>query len=526
MQWLEWQARLCLWRRHTETLLRIDVTTVPAMVAGLWASLLPATYLLRPLREQLARQLRATLQPAWAETAPLRELCAVLAGLHAVQSQAITGADVAALVQRLVQAETAVGGPYADADGSVRELTNALVQQCLTWVAEPLPNLSAFLVSTDPELADFADITPAERTLLAVLRPTGDTPALLQEHARLLLSAQLAALAAAHTVAPQPRTSLSHIARTVYAHTLHRFTISTEPFAAATKHMLERVIAADADHEIALLPVMYGATRVNPVPQKLYEELGIANMYAWAAYTIYDDFLDEEGDPKSLATANYLYRAMSRTYREALPHHTAFQQFVEQVLTTVDTSNTLETSKFRFAVTPERITITTLPDHGNGSLLADRALFHAIGPMAVLAAEGEAVGSTTWTQTLDAFRHYLIARQLNDDIHDWADDLRAGQASYVVLAILRHLGISPGVYHLDELLDQARSVFWQGVLPGLCDTALSHIAAAQHIPCPAPDLFAQSPLAHLFDTVATSMHAARQKRDFSRDLLQKFSSKV
>jgi|GEM_PF-1260670 len=527
---LEWCAQLCVWRRRTVPLQSLQPATLPPLVGGLLASLLPATDTLQPLRTKLATQLRQTLQPTWMEAASLAELCAVIDGLHSLEASAITGDDVAILVQRLLKAELAVGGPYGDADGSPEEITNALVNQCLSWVAEPLPNVTAFLANTQTVPADLSDITLVERSLLAALRPADSTAPLhtqqLQRHGDLFIAALLAQIATqldTTTQASRPVATDADLAQAIYTQSLERFKITAEPFAGATNGMLRRVVTADADHEIATLAAMYGATRSLTPRRKLYEILGIANIYAWAAYTIYDDFLDEEGTPQLLGSANYTYRAMVRTYRAALPQHAAFQDFVEQTLAVVDAANTRETSLFRFDTTAGLLTIDSLPDYGDAGLLADRALFHVIGPMAVLAAEGEPVGSAAWNETLDAFRHYLIARQLNDDIHDWVDDLRAGQASYVVVAVLRYLDVPPGTYRLEELLQQARQVFWQAVLPELCDTATAHIAAARGMPQTDPELFEHSPLAHLFDTVAASMQAARQKRSFSYDLLKHFS---
>ncbi len=504
------------------------------LVGGLLSSLLPSATEpsggLEPLRAELAHRLRDRATHAWLRQADLAEVCAVLDGLHSYDSALVSGADLAIFIERLLAAEAAVGGPYRDANGSLQPLTNALVDQCLVWAAQPLPNVSAYLQRSGGMLAD-PDLSAAERTLLYALRAddggrsTARTDQ-LQQHARLFIAALAAQLASAAdnpaTPGPTPDAdpATARYVRTVHAYVLDLPT-TAEPFASKTRQMLEQVLHVDRHHEITGIAWMYGLARRDPIPRDertMYEHFGTANVYGWAAYTIYDDFLDKEGDSSMLGTANHLARAMLREYAQAIPT-AAFRRFTEETLTVVDVANTYETTHLRFAATGQTVTIGALPNYDT-ALLADRTVLHIIGPMGVLTAAGEPIGSDIWQATLQAFRSYLIARQLNDDLHDWVKDLRVGQISYVVAAILRHLGTPPGVYRLDELIDLARPQFWQAVLPAVCDTGLRHIAAAKQLPLPDPTRFAGSPLWQLFDRVEASMHAALQQRSVSAEFVR------
>jgi hypothetical protein len=301
----------------------------------------------------------------------------------------------------------------------------------------------------------------------------------------------------------------------------------SEPFYSNTRSMLEQVIQADTNQEISQLAWYYGSalralpTAINP---EVYVRFGTANLFAWSAYTIYDDFLDGEGRPTLLGTANYSLRAMLRQYYAALPAASGFNEFVEHVLTVVDQANAYETSYMRFAVTHQAVTIERLPDFGGCDLLADRALFHIIGPMGVMAAAGIGSDDERWQHTLQAFRHYLIARQLNDDIHDWVKDLEAGQATYVVVELLRFLNVTPGTYALERLLPYARQQFWQAVLPRVCETALDHIAAARRELAYGLPMTAKNHITRLFDYTEDSMLAAGLERQRSQAVRQAFSS--
>ena len=65
-------------------------------------------------------------------------------------------------------------------------------------------------------------------------------------------------------------------------------------------------------------------------------------------------------------------------------------------------------------------------------------------------------------------RHYLIARQLNDDAHDWPEDLQNGHITPVAAMLLVELKVKRGQSLLPELLTQARRQFWHSSLPEVC----------------------------------------------------------
>jgi hypothetical protein len=285
---------------------------------------------------------------------------------------------------------------------------------------------------------------------------------------------------------------------------------------------------SDGNHEISLL-AWYYCDALDGVKvadgRKLCVRLGAANIYAWAAYMIYDGFLDGEGHPEQLGTANQCARAMVRMYHAALPGAVEFHAFVEQVLLAADQANSLEVASHRMAVSPLSVTVGELPRFDDLDLLADRAMMHIIGPMAVLYASGNSkVGDDIWSHTLQAFRHYLIARQLNDDIHDWADDLQSGQATYVVVKLLRFLNITPGYYTFSQLMPVAKRHFWLDVLPLVCDTALGHAADARRLLRLGMPLAENNGIDGLLGRVEGSMRAALEQREQGRELLQSFAS--
>ena len=90
---------------------------------------------------------------------------------------------------------------------------------------------------------------------------------------------------------------------------------------------------------------------------------------------------------------------------------------------------------------------------------------------------GHGLRSKKVQSALDFFRHYLTARQLNDDVHDWQDDLEAGRitpATDLIFEIWRKRYPRVKIINLGESLPQLREIFWEDAIPALCAKIISH----------------------------------------------------
>jgi hypothetical protein len=238
--------------------------------------------------------------------------------------------------------------------------------------------------------------------------------------------------------------------------------------------------------EIALLPLWFSRSLRTPprLDSDILTHLGLANVFGWMAYTIYDDFLDDEGDPALLSVANAALRYSLVNFHTALPTNTAFHTKVQQAFDRIDGANAWEVAHCRFKLAGEQLTIGNLPVYGRAEHLAERSIGHALTPLGVLAASGLALDSPAAKSIEGAFVHYLSARQLNDDAHDWEEDLRRGHSTYVVTAVLKALDITHTTLPLDTLLPRVQQHFWEQALPRLCQvmkrqTVLAGRAAAR-----------------------------------------------
>lgn len=240
--------------------------------------------------------------------------------------------------------------------------------------------------------------------------------------------------------------------------------------------------AGDKDNEIVLLPYIFNDSLLDPIDSKqrgLLVNLSLGNLYGWTAYTIYDDFLDGEGDPKLLSVANSALRKSLKCFGLALPGNQRFHKLVDDTFDTIDQANAWELEHCRMAVSGKNIVIGRLPKFTKILDLADRSLGHTLPIAGVLAAGGIPIDDSRARSLLRATRHYLVARQLNDDLHDWEKDLRGGLSTFVVTTVLRELSLPAGEHSLDDLMPKLQRQFWHHTLNQVCRVMRKHTAMAR-----------------------------------------------
>lgn len=204
------------------------------------------------------------------------------------------------------------------------------------------------------------------------------------------------------------------------------------------------------------------------------DDLSLANLHGWVAYTIYDDFIDGEGQTDLLPVANVSMRQSLQHFADAVPACPPFKELVYQTFNTIDAANAWELENCRFSVKNGTIKIKSLPRYGRLNKLAERSLGHSLSVLAILCLEGVMTDSPDFKRIQKAFTHYLIAKQLNDDAHDWQEDLRKGHITRVVCVILNEAGIKPGSYKIDELMPKLQRQFWHNSLKSVCREMVKH----------------------------------------------------
>jgi hypothetical protein len=242
---------------------------------------------------------------------------------------------------------------------------------------------------------------------------------------------------------------------------------------------LARLASSQEGAEITGLPQLFHSSldQSSKLPQTFLNNLGTANLYGWLAYTIYDDFLDDEGKPELLPVANAALRRSLQGFLETLPGAAEYHKTVIEIFDTIDAANAWELAQCRNEVRGDQIKFRRLPDYDDLTKLAQRSLGHILGPLAIL--YKEKAGGKVIRHCREGLQSYLVVRQLNDDLHDWQSDLANGHLSYVVCVLLKKEGIGKGTYTVPELIARLRGRFWHEVLPAICRDMQRRLAGAR-----------------------------------------------
>lgn len=335
------------------------------------------------------------------------------------------------------------------------------------------------------------------------------------------------ALHAAHQTTPKPavhQPAPNHKPNRIMTAARAELTALDHGIRNITLDALSRIAASTNGNEITQLPrLFYKSLKApEPLPARLFTDLSLANLYGWTAYTIYDDFLDGEGQTRLLSSANILMRRSAQAFERALPGNAAFSTYVRGTFDTIDAANAWEVTHCRATVSHDSIKIPKLPDYKNLDRLAERSLGHALTPMGILAALGMPVGSRAARSIVSALRHYLIARQLNDDAHDWRTDLMAGRLTFVLTTTLQLLQAQPSEYALNALLPKIERTFWTQALTESCKHITTHIGLGRQALLKCPFLLPRNILEQLLDGIEAANNKTRASITQAEQFLQAY----
>ncbi len=236
----------------------------------------------------------------------------------------------------------------------------------------------------------------------------------------------------------------------------------------------EKIILLAKDFQQAL------GERGSSIPAETIERLSLVNLYGWLAYTIYDNFLDDEGSPLLLSAANLFSRKLAEQYAMLDKKILGAMNLFQSIMDEIDEANTWEQINCRIPQNKKGCIPENLPSFGNYDNLAGRSIGHALGPLTILLSLGHERGSKEFLALESFFRHYLIARQLHDDAHDWAEDLMRGRITSVGALILEKYELKPYPSLVADNLPALKKFFWAEIIDGTVKTIISHIAAARH----------------------------------------------
>ncbi|KPJ55188.1 hypothetical protein AMJ47_01590 [Parcubacteria bacterium DG_72] len=245
---------------------------------------------------------------------------------------------------------------------------------------------------------------------------------------------------------------------------------------------IKKTIKGNSDKQMTFMAYYFKKAlgkKGEKISDDLIAKFGLANIFFWTAFIIYDDFWDEdeEANPKILPTAN-LYARHFTNFFTSLSIKKEFHQFFREIMDKLDAANTWETVYCRTKVESGKLTIPeNIPNYGNYDLKYQPASGHILGPVAMLYLLGYKENSPEMQNLISYFRNYLIAMQINDDAHDWEEDLRRGHLSTVVVMLLQdYLEKYPNKKEIDtdKELEELQKIFWFKTIVKACQTAIFH----------------------------------------------------
>jgi hypothetical protein len=161
-----------------------------------------------------------------------------------------------------------------------------------------------------------------------------------------------------------------------------------------------------------------------------------------------------------------------------------------------------------------------MPDYGTYNVIAEKSIGHALGPLLVLGHCGAATEDAEVVALENMFKHYLIARQLHDDAHDWLDDLKRGQINLAGALTIKLAKTEKAVSEKISAGD-LQKIFWERAIDEISRKILEHTdCARKKIPA------GHSVLNHLLEPLEASARKSITERDSVLQFIRVYQSSV
>lgn len=282
--------------------------------------------------------------------------------------------------------------------------------------------------------------------------------------------------------------------------------------------IVNKIIGQNISQEITTLPLIFAQALDQPFSKDLLTELGKASLYGWIAYTIYDDFFDSEGRIEALPVAAIALRHLTVIFQTNT--HNDFMNLFTRIMDKLDQANSWEITNCRFDQKKMLNNQRSLPKFGEYTILAEKSLGHALSPLALVSLLGYSSDSPEMKDCYDLFCHYIIAKQLNDDAHDFVDDLHHGILTPVGVAIITALRKQPlSPKNFDQTIQQ---LFWNEVVVQISDLVIYHSHRAKEALKRSNIITKKELLVSLIDRYQQAAQTALAQRKQMLDFLQAY----
>ncbi len=399
-------------------------------------------------------------------------LADILASLARGPHADADGAALARILAGLAAHETEEGGPYAATVGGTRADVdtgiNLAVAVFLRRHDVRLPKLDAFLAERLPVSGAVSSPFIGARMFQELLRA---------------YRASDGAVAAGPDADERVTSEEERLFRELFRAADERLEGLSPAFAENARAVIRRTIRGNPDKQMSLMP-LYMRQALGNVGQRFGDrriaELGLANVFFWTAFIVYDDFWDEDeaAEPRLLPVANLFARHYVAFFEHAAPEASGFPAFFHGLMDQLDAANEWEMRACRLKRSGSRLQVPEeLPAYGEYDIKFFPAAGHVLGPVAMLLELGYALEGPEVAGLIRYFAHYLVAMQLNDDAHDWKEDLARGHISTVVaklLSVWKDSHPERKAIDLKKDMPELERLFWFETLAPICESVLAH----------------------------------------------------
>ncbi len=245
---------------------------------------------------------------------------------------------------------------------------------------------------------------------------------------------------------------------------------------------IEKTIKRNTDKQMSLMAYYFKKSlgkKGEGISDEIIAQMGLANIFYWTAFIIYDDFWDEdeEANPKILPTANFYSREFLFFFY-SLFKDDSFNIFIRNLMDKLDQANTWETIYCRIKKKGNKIFIPEkFPNFKDYTIKYEPASAHILGPIAILKMMDYNENSFEAKNLIKYFKNYLITKQFNDDLHDWQEDLQRGHLSTAVSELLKSFSKKYPNHKIIDMkkdLEKLQEIYWFDTLPRLCKISLIH----------------------------------------------------
>lgn len=433
--------------------------------------------------------------------------------------ETVSGIKLARIIKRLTEMEVGEGGPYSlePKQGATDIGLNLAIACFLALQDIRLPKLDDFLEKRLPSITEPFGSILDDKTVRS----------LVGKYQTLIGKVEKEESVKSPITYDENEQRIMDMIREKFD---KRFASFSPALRERARAVIEKTIRGNRDKQMSLMAyytkIALGKTG-ETISDDLIADMGLANIFFWAAFIIYDDFWDrdEAADPRLLPIANIFARHYIDFF-STLSDDKEFRLFFHDLMDKLDASNVWEVENCRTKVEGNIFHIPeTLPDFEDYEIKYRPASGHILASVALLTKFDHGLKPEDWGNILSYFKHYLIAMQLNDDAHDWEEDLQRGHISTIVAILLNDLknnGWKKSTIDLLADLPELKKVFWFKTLPKYIKITLSQtqtsrkalhaISIIQHI----------EPLERIIDTTENVVRQAEKELQNSEHFLQAF----